>query len=375
MIYPLNYIHEKERLNELYYLGILDTIQEEIFDGLTQIASTLCDTPISLISLIDDKRQWFKSNHGLNVRETNKKYSFCAHALHTPDDFFVVEDSRTDPRFTDNPLVKDDPNVIFYAGYPIVTENGLPIGSFCVIDNHPRQLNKSQLNALKSLAKQAINIMTFKKSEKYLKQKIEDKNTLLKEVHHRVKNNFQLVSSLLSLQAAFVDDAKTKALFRYIQYRINSQVVIHELLYESADLNSIDLNNYVHKLVTNNIKSMKGSNHNFKLDIDFEPITLNINTSIPLGLIINEIVTNALKYGIKNNNNDLLYIKINRFNAGTFLLKIGDNGPGINEQTQFRNSNSLGLELVHSLVLQLKGNIERDNSLKGTHYIIAFQEI
>ena len=117
--------------------SILDTLPESDFDDLTTIAAEICGTPISLISLLDDKRQWFKSHHGLDAIETPKEYSFCGHVINQ-DDLFVVSDARLDERFHDNPLVTGYPYVVFYAGVPLVGDNNLPLGTLCIIDHNPQ---------------------------------------------------------------------------------------------------------------------------------------------------------------------------------------------------------------------------------------------
>jgi len=154
--------HENERLKLLESYSILDTLPEIDYDNLTAIASEICNTPISLVSLIDSKRQWFKSHHGLNISETPKDYAFCAHAIIDPNDVFIVQDTRKDERFFDNPLVTGDPNVIFYAGVPLVGANNLPIGTLCVIDHKPKLLSQTQILALKALANQVMNLLELK---------------------------------------------------------------------------------------------------------------------------------------------------------------------------------------------------------------------
>src|SRR5436190_14980340 len=124
MIPPQTPANEQERLQALYEYDILDTLPEKDFDYLTRIAAQICDTPISLITLIDSSRQWFKSHHGIDVQETGKELSFCAHAINTPQQIMVVPDTRLDERFADNPFVTGEPNAVFYAGVPLVTEKG-----------------------------------------------------------------------------------------------------------------------------------------------------------------------------------------------------------------------------------------------------------
>ena len=143
--------NEKQRLELLQNLNILDTPPQERFDRITRFACALLGTPISLISLVDSDRQWFKSAQGLAVKETSRDVSFCAHAIINEQTFFV-EDATQDNRFKDNPLVTGDPHIRMYAGHPIELENGLRIGTMCVIDNKPRKLAVSEQQILKHLA-------------------------------------------------------------------------------------------------------------------------------------------------------------------------------------------------------------------------------
>ncbi|MUH38092.1 sensor histidine kinase [Zobellia amurskyensis] len=208
-----------------------------------------------------------------------------------------------------------------------------------------------------------------------IKNRLNERDTLLKEIHHRVKNNLQVITSLLSLQSSFIKDDKIKGLFRYSQYRINSMAIIHEMLYRSKDLSRINYGDYVQQLASTLVSSMKGSDKKIDLKIEAEELHLNLDTSVPLGLMINEIITNSLKYGFKNKNEGLIAIKFEKLKYPNFLLHIGDNGTGFSDEIDFRNTKSLGLKLIHMLTLQLKGTIEKDNTENGTHYIITFQEI
>ena len=141
---PLN---EADRLRALRLYKILDTGSEKAFDDLTRLAAAICQTPISLITLLDENRQWFKSNIGLNSTQTSRDVAFCGHAI-LQDDLLVVEDASHDERFAENPLVESDPSIRFYAGAPLTIGNNLRLGTLCVIDRKPRQLTKEQLDAL-----------------------------------------------------------------------------------------------------------------------------------------------------------------------------------------------------------------------------------
>lgn len=153
--------NEAERLASLERLKILDTLPEQDFDDLTSIASQICETPIALISLVDQDRQWFKSHHGLDAQETPREYAFCAHAL-LAKKLFIVRDSREDERFRDNPLVTGDPHVVFYAGAPLISPDGYPIGTLCVIDHKPKVLTAAQENSLLALSRQVNRLLTLR---------------------------------------------------------------------------------------------------------------------------------------------------------------------------------------------------------------------
>ena len=150
--------NEKERLKELKEYSILDTLPEQEYEEITQLASFISETPISLITLIDENRQWFKSHLGLEIKQSSRNDSFCAHAINDKDNILIIPDSRKDDRFHDNPWVLNEPKIIFYAGIPLISSNGYPLGTLCVIDSQPRELNDKQLKALKSISNQLIKL-------------------------------------------------------------------------------------------------------------------------------------------------------------------------------------------------------------------------
>ena len=156
--------HDAERVAALRRHEILDTLPEADFDDLVQLASHICGTPIALVSLVDADRQWFKARLGLDATETSRENSFCAHAICEPDrDIFEIRDAWEDPRFSGNPLVQGDPNIRFYAGTPLVTRDGWPLGTLCVIDRKPRQLTKEQAEGLVMLRRHVVNALELRR--------------------------------------------------------------------------------------------------------------------------------------------------------------------------------------------------------------------
>ncbi len=168
MIPSINSDHEKQRLKALRNYKLLDTLPEAEFDRLTELASLICDVPISLISLIDENRQWFKSKHGLDTNETPREYSFCNHVIQQPG-IFEIKDATADVRFAQNPLVTGDPEIRFYAGYPLIDNKGLALGALCVIDRVPKELNDKQKRALQLLADEVMALITQQRRKEELK--------------------------------------------------------------------------------------------------------------------------------------------------------------------------------------------------------------
>jgi GAF domain-containing protein len=159
--------NEKKRLKVLWQYEVLDTVPEEVFDDLTELAARICEAPIALISLVDEKRQWFKSKVGVSVSETSRDLSFCAYAI-TQSDLFIVPDATRDKRFANNPLVTSEPKIRFYAGAPLITPDGHALGTLCIIDKVPRQLRPEQQQALRILARHVVSQLELRRRSREL---------------------------------------------------------------------------------------------------------------------------------------------------------------------------------------------------------------
>jgi two-component sensor histidine kinase len=226
-----------------------------------------------------------------------------------------------------------------------------------------------ELSKSNELLKQEIN--ERKRAEEKITASLKEKEVLLKEIHHRVKNNLQVISSLLKLQCRSIPDKQTIAIFQESQNRIESMAFIHEQLYQSKNLSRIDFNEYICKLASSLFCAYEVSANTIALKINVDNVLLDIHAAIPCGLIINELVSNSLKYAFSAGKKGELSIGMRSDNDHDYTLIVADNGVGFPKDIDFQNTKSLGLQLVNALTDQLEGTIEL-NSHIGTEFKITF---
>ncbi|UCF31082.1 MAG: PAS domain S-box protein [bacterium] len=211
------------------------------------------------------------------------------------------------------------------------------------------------------------------RSERRIKASLEEKEILLKEIHHRVKNNLQVISGLLHLQSHYISDESVKGIYRDSQNRVISMALIHESLYQKEDLARVDFADYIRSLVGNLSATYGVEGNRIATRMDVEDVQLVVDTAIPCGLIINELVTNALKHAFPDGSKGVVSIEFHQVDRQCYHLVISDNGSGFPEDVDFRNTNTLGLQLVTILVDQLGGTIDLDRD-GGTTFRISFTQ-
>ncbi|HEX38001.1 MAG TPA: tetratricopeptide repeat protein [Candidatus Cloacimonetes bacterium] len=207
------------------------------------------------------------------------------------------------------------------------------------------------------------------KIEQQLKQSLKEKDVMLREIHHRVKNNMQIISSLLSLQTKYIKDKDALQVFRNSQDRIRSMALVHEKLYQSEDFSSINFAEYIRELIDN---IHLPERHNIKITLDLEDVIIDINKAIPCGLIVNELITNAFKHAFPDNQDGEIKISMHLGGDNAYTLIMSDNGNGLPESFDWNETSSLGLQLVSGLVRQLQGNIDVVSE-GGTKFTIIFK--
>jgi signal transduction histidine kinase len=404
--------NEAARLQALFEYDILDTESDEAFDQLTDLASSICGTPIALVSLIDEKRQWFKSHHGLDAQETPRDIAFCAHAIHS-DSLFEVRDSRKDERFADNPLVTDEPKVIFYAGAPLITPSGERIGTLCVIDNKPSSLSELQKQQLTIIAKQVVGQLELRKNSRLKSQVVKELNALTEKYesqqHVLQKSNIDMQTFCASLSHDFnghirrinqithmlhrdldkritLSD-KDKQLFSYIEDGASG---LHELVislrgflsidYEEAPFEDVDLKTLI-TTVEESLHQASEKTFDCVIDIDAQKIQGNHGQLI---ILFQNLLTNGIKY---NTEKPTIHIHTQLNSAKDRVeIHVKDNGIGIDKKyfeqifTPFRRlhrsdeytGSGLGLSIVKRIIERHRGHLTIESTLgEGSTFIIS----
>lgn len=333
--------NEQERIQALKEYSILDTLPEKDFDDITKLASEICQIPISTITLIDSKRQWFKSNLGLTDSETPREYAFCAYAINNPNEIMVVPDSRKDARFSDNPYVTGSPHVIFYAGIPLTNPEGYTLGTLCVIDSKPRELNDRQYASLKVLANMVVKLFELRRKNLQLeeaREKLRRTNRELEKfaaiVSHDIKSPLSNIMALTSIfkrdYAKSIDNAGVEVINYIAKSADKLRLFIDDMLtYYKSDQNSTGEKQRIelHGFIKNVIDLVDG-----RKEVEFRypngPIHIHVN-----GIVLEQILLNLLTNAIKYNDKEKGIIDIS-FNEedGFYCFTVKDNGAGMEQR-------------------------------------------
>lgn len=355
------------RLAALYAYEILDTPREREFDRIVDLASRICGTPIAIISLVENHRQWFKAEIGLGMRETTLDMSICRHLLPEPG-VTVINDTLDDGRLLDNPLVVADRGLRFYAGCPLRTGSGQPIGMLCVLDRKPRDLAEDQRFALATLAEQVVAQLDLRLALKQKDQLLDRQKTLLREVNHRVKNNLQLISSLINLQLRSVDDAVGRAALLDMSGRVQSIAAVHAQLNQAEEAGTIDLSGLLDSLVRD-VQATAPQSITFPLDI--APLRVTLDKAVSVALIVNELLTNAVRYAYPDKGGPVR-VSLKPETKGRIRLCIRDHGKGLPADFDGRKPRSVGMRIVQALTGQIEATLTVTGADPGTLCSLVF---
>ncbi len=337
---PLIPKNEEERINALKSYGILDTLPEEDYDNLTRIAALICDTPVALINMIDSERSFLKSAKGTNIFESPREYSFCAHAINNPSELMVVNDSREDDRFADNPLVTGDPHIIFYAGMPLVTDDGYALGSICVMDYKPGELNEAQQNALKSLSHQVMQLMELRMKNRQLQayqNKLElyasGMESFAQMASHDLKDPLRMISLFLQKlknNYSEVLDGKAK---EYVDFSINASkkmtLLVNDLLnYAALDKDTmvkeeINVNELIDEIISYHAVIFEEA----KAQVIYKALPNIKGYKTALKIVLQNLLMNAVKFR-RMDTPFVVEITVEE-EPNIWLFKVKDNGMGI----------------------------------------------
>ena len=357
--------NENLRLAALRRYDLLDSEAEQAYDDITYLASQICDTPIALISLVDEHRQWFKSKVGLVASETPRELAFCAHAI-LGEGIFEIPDTLNDKRFHDNPLVTDQPNIRFYAGMPLTTPDGYRLGTLCAIDDQPHRLSDEQRRALAALARQLMTLFNLRLQNIELRRADEDKCKLISTLSHDLRSSFngvlgysrRLLKKSHSLESAQIEELSRKLLCSaersYNQFNRVMEWASSQMTALKYNPVLVDLAPILSDVKDDLAEQARGKHIQIHVRID-EDVKVMVDRNMLYSVLLN-LVSNAIKFTHEHGTIDLVASR----SDDKIKVSVVDNGMGMSPDVLERfiaegrlasthgtlNENGTGLGLV-----------------------------
>lgn len=350
---------EPQRLAAVRRYDILDTPPDGAFDRITALAARRFGVPISIISIVDHDRIWFKSHHGVPVKQIGRDAGLCASAI-LCDDPHILTDASIDPRSLANPLVAGDFGLRFHAGVPLTTDDGHNLGTLCIIDREARPIDQSEIDDLKDLAAVVMDQIEMQLSAR---RAVSQAELMAKEIDHRVMNSLQFVSGLLSMQSRLLDDADAVGHLQLAANRVAAVAQVHRHFYaEAADHASCIA--FLRRLCAD-LEAILGR----KIKVSGHEGNIPTTSVQPIGLLVNELVTNAAKHG--QGLIEVLY----EIEGNQHALIVSDEGRDLPKDFDpTAASQSLGMRVVTSLVRQLGGVLTSGHRPDGgTCFKVSFK--
>jgi hypothetical protein len=387
--------NEKERLAAVKEYQLLDTLPEKDFGSITEIAAIICKVPVSLITLLDEERNFLKAHYGIPINESPRNISFCGHAILEDLEIFIIRDARLDPRFKDNPIVTELKSV-FYAGVRLINPDGFAIGTLCVFDTKPRDLGADQKKALIALARQVMNLFEARKRNIYL-EKIKDELNIRNEelknfagiISHDMKMplaNIILTADILKAKYGTLFDKKGQ---EYLAYMKQSSFILSDYIsglleyYESDKVSTHKHDTFQLHHLLEEIVELLNINLNCDINLPQEEIELICNRAA-----LEQILLNLIGNSIKYNDKEKIIIDIECAKIDNqYSFSLTDNGVGIPNDKQNeiftlfatlgtldrdgKKGHGIGLSTVKKLVTKLGGEITVD-STEGVSTVFNF---
>ena len=388
---PLN---EKERLAALRQYQILDTEAEKEFEELTLLASEICQTPISLVTLIDEQRQWFKAGANLPASEISRDIAFCSHAINHPFDPFIIPDMRADKRFADHPFVTGEPHVVFYTGIPLTNPDGYALGTLCVMDKKPKTLTGGQIRSLQVLAKQVMQLLELRKANiqlKTLKEDLEARNEELQQfayvVSHDIKSplaSIVLTSEMLRENFGESINEENDQLLKVLNrasFKIKNLVDGILAYYRAERAMNEGAENFLLKPFLMSIVDLLRVSQAADIELPEGDHWIYMNKTALEQIFVN-LLQNALKYNDKKKPKVAVMFSEDETN---YYFEVNDNGKGMSEKEQEKifelfttlgkadrfgsHGTGIGLSTVKRLVEKMSGEIKvKSKAGRGTEF-------
>ena len=391
---PIIPANENDRIKEVNSYNILDTLPEEEYDNIARLAAAICKTPTASITFIDTDRQYFKATFGIDVIETKRDVSFCAHAINKSEELMVVNDARIDNRFADNPLVLGAPSIIFYAGMPLVNADGYALGALCVFDNKPGELTEEQQTALKILSNQVIQLLDLRKKNRFLheyQKKLElyatDMESFAYMASHDLKDPLRMINIFLQKLKKNHSDGLSEKAKECVDFSINASSKMTTLVNDLLDYAALDKDKMVSEdidvseLIGDIISYHSVIFNEAKAIINYKELPHLRGSKTGLKIVLQNLLMNAVKFRRPNESFCLdIFVEEKEL---LWLFKIADNGIGIDaayfeeifkpfkslhSQTSYKGS-GLGLAACKKIIEQHGGKIWVESEIgKGSTF-------
>lgn len=350
------------RLETLRKYEILDTPRETDFDEIVELASKICNVPISVVNLIDEERQWFKAEVGIGARETPLATSICSHAV-LSSDFVEINDTHKDSRTADNELCMPADGLRFYAGALLKAKNGMPIGTLCVLDNKPNALNDFQKAALHTLARQVMR-------ELDLRLALREQKVLRNEIDHRVKNSLQSVASLVRVYKRRAERGEDMAdAFDAISRRIEATAALHQMLHDSPLDDAVMMDDFLKEIAS---LLQDSAPDNVSISCDASPVAISTSVASSIAVIVSEFVANSIKHAFVDGQSGHVAILGKSLADGTLEITCEDNGDANPESTAAKTSASgLGKRIMKASASQIGATLENGPGPKGYRMVLT----